>query len=80
MNKKIRLIETFAGYGSQAMALKNLNINFEHYKISEWNILANKSYNAIHKPSNKKYDVHLNDDEIINKLEELQITLDDKRE
>lgn len=74
MNKKIRLIETFAGYGSQAMALKNLNINFEHYKISEWNILVNKSYNAIHKPSNKKYDVHLNDDEIINKLEELQLT------
>ena len=79
MNKKIRLIETFAGYGSQAMALKNLNIDFEHYKISEWNILANKSYNAIHKPSNKKYDIHLNDDEIFNKLEELQISLDDKK-
>ena len=25
-----------------------LNLDYEHYKISEWNVLANKSYNAIH--------------------------------
>ena len=29
INKPIRLIELFGGYGSQALALKYLNINFE---------------------------------------------------
>jgi DNA (cytosine-5)-methyltransferase 1 len=44
----IRLIELFAGIGSQAKALKNLNVNFEHYKIVEFDKYAIASYNAIH--------------------------------
>ena len=35
-DKPIRLIELFAGYGSQALALKYLGVPFEHYRISEW--------------------------------------------
>lgn len=46
--KKIRLIELFAGYGSQAMALKRLGVNFEHYKVVEFDKYAIKSYNAVH--------------------------------
>jgi DNA (cytosine-5)-methyltransferase 1 len=46
--KKNRLIELFAGIGSQAMALKRLKIDFEHYKICENDKFAVKSYNAIH--------------------------------
>ena len=33
-DKPIRLIELFAGIGSQAKALKNLEIPFEHYRKS----------------------------------------------
>lgn len=48
MNKKIRLIELFAGYGSQAMALRNLGVDFEHHKVIEIDKYAVASYNAIH--------------------------------
>lgn len=46
--KTIRLIELFAGYGSQALALKRLGVPFEHYKVVEFDKYAIKSYNAIH--------------------------------
>lgn len=46
--KPIRLIELFAGIGSQAKALENLNIAFEHYRVIECDKFAIKSYNAIH--------------------------------
>lgn len=45
---KLFLIELFGGIGSQAKALKNLGINFEHYRLVEWDKYAIKSYNAIH--------------------------------
>lgn len=48
IDKPIRLIELFAGIGSQAKALKLLNANFEHYRICEFDKYAIKSYNAIH--------------------------------
>lgn len=48
INKHIRLIELFAGVGSQAMALKTLGADFEHYKVVEFDKYAIKSYNAIH--------------------------------
>ena len=38
--KKIRLIELFAGIGSQAKALKNIGADFEHYKVVEFDILV----------------------------------------
>lgn len=48
IKKPIRLIELFAGIGSQAMALKMLGSDFEHYKVIEFDKFAIKSYNAIH--------------------------------
>ena len=48
INKPIRLIELFAGYGSQAMALRNLKADFEHYRVVEFDEPAIKSYNAVH--------------------------------
>lgn len=48
INNKIRLIELFAEVGSQAMALKRLAADFEHYKVVEFDKYAIKSYNAIH--------------------------------
>ncbi len=48
IDKPIRLIELFAGVGSQAMALRNLVADFEHYKVVEFDKYAIASYNAIH--------------------------------
>lgn len=48
INKPIRLIELFAGIGSQAKALKRLGANFEHYKVVEFDKYAIASYNAVH--------------------------------
>lgn len=48
ITKKIRLIEFFAGYGSQALALKYLNIPFEHWKICEWAVKSIQAYKDIH--------------------------------
>lgn len=46
--RPIRLIELFAGVGSQAMALRDLGVKFEHYRVVEFDKFAIKSYNAIH--------------------------------
>lgn len=46
--KPIRLIELFAGIGSQAKALKNLGLDFEHWRVCEFDEHAIRSYNAVH--------------------------------
>ncbi|MCI8339232.1 MAG: hypothetical protein HFH62_11235, partial [Lachnospiraceae bacterium] len=48
IDKPVRLIELFAGIGSQAMALRDLVADFERHRISEWEVNANRSYKAIH--------------------------------
>lgn len=46
--KPLRLIELFAGIGAQAKALENLGVQFEHYRICEFDKYAVTSYNAVH--------------------------------
>lgn len=48
ITKPIRLIELFAGYGSQAMALERIGAKFEHYRVVEFDKYAIASYNAVH--------------------------------
>lgn len=48
IDKPIRLIELFAGVGSQAMALRDLGADFEHYRVVEFDKFAMNSYNEIH--------------------------------
>lgn len=48
ITKPIRLIELFAGIGSQAKALKNLNVDFEHHFACEIEPQVVKTYNVIH--------------------------------
>lgn len=48
IDKPIRLIELFAGVGSQAMALRNIGANFIHHRVIEFDKYAIASYNAIH--------------------------------
>ena len=51
IQKPIRLIEMFAGYGSQALTLKYLGVEFEHWKICEWAIKSIQAYKDIHFPN-----------------------------
>ena len=48
IDKKIRLIEVFGGYGSQALALKYLGVPFEHHKLSEWAVPSIQAYKDLH--------------------------------
>lgn len=70
IDKPIRLIELFAGYGSQAMALERLGAEFETYKVVEFDKYAIASYNAIHNtdfPTIDVCDIHGKDLEIVDK-------------
>lgn len=46
--KPVRLIELFAGIGAQAKALENLGVDFEHWRVCEFDEHAIRSYNAVH--------------------------------
>lgn len=48
MDKPLRLIELFAGYGSQALALDYLNIPYESWFVCDFDKYAIQSYNDIH--------------------------------
>lgn len=48
IDKPIRLLEIFGGVGSQAMALRDIGADFEHYRMVEVDKYAVQSYNAIH--------------------------------
>jgi DNA (cytosine-5)-methyltransferase 1 len=66
IKKPIKLIELFAGYGSQALALERLGIDFEHHQVVEFDKYAIKTYNALHDTNFETQD--------ITKLKELNIT------
>ena len=51
LNKPIRLIEFFAGYGSQSKALEELEkwgLKFQHWKICEWAVKSIQAYKDLH--------------------------------
>lgn len=58
IKEKIRLIELFAGYGSQALALEYLGIPFEHHFVCEFDKHACQSYNEIHGTNFETSDVN----------------------
>ena len=69
IDKPIRLIELFAGYGSQALALKYLCANFEHWKICEWAVKSIQAYKDLHfGDDNTDYSATKTQDEVINYL------------
>lgn len=70
IRNKIRLIELFAGVGSQAMALRDLGADFESYRVVEFDKYAIKSYNEIHGtnfPTIDIRDIHCEDLGIVDK-------------
>ena len=68
ITKPIRLIELFAGIGSQFKALKVLTQNVESYKICEWAYNSYCSYNAIHIKDYKDYSSGLTKEQLIEKV------------
>jgi DNA (cytosine-5)-methyltransferase 1 len=79
IDKPIRLIELFGGVGSQAMALRDLGADFEHYKLAEWEVSAFASYKAIHmSEDNTNYSEGISQNDLINILFDLGISNDGK--
>lgn len=69
ITKPLRLIELFAGYGSQRLALEYLGIPHESYAISEWAVKSIQAYKDMHCPNdNRPYDTAFSDKEIRNYL------------
>lgn len=50
IRKPLMLVELFAGYGSQALALKYLGVPFQRLMISEWAIPSILAYKDLHCP------------------------------
>lgn len=48
IDKPIRLIELFGGYGSQHFALEYLGANFEQWKLCEWAVKSIQAYKDAH--------------------------------
>lgn len=66
MSKKIRLIELFSGYGSQALALKYLAVDFESWRTCEWAVKSIQAYKDIHfKDDNTDYSKELTKEQLI---------------
>lgn len=64
--KKIRLIELFSGYGSQALALKYLGVDFESWRTCEWAVKSIQAYKDIHfKDDNTNYSKDLTKEQLI---------------
>lgn len=79
ITKPVRLLETFSGIGSQAMALRDLGVNFEHWRTMEWDVNSVKSYHAIHMMNdNKDYSAKFSKEQLINILEDIGISSDGK--
>ena len=75
ITKPIRLIELFSGYGSQALALKYLGVNFEHWKTCEWAVKSIQAYKYIHfTDDNNDYSKEWKDEHLISWLFEKGIS------
>ena len=70
ITKPIRLIELFAGYGSQHLALKYLGVNVESYRICEWAVKSIQAYKDLHfGDDNADYSADLTFEQIVDFLE-----------
>lgn len=74
INKPIKLIEAFSGYGSQNLALKYLGANYEHHRIIEWATKSIQAYNDIHVRDYKNYSEPLTYEEVVSYLFEKGIS------
>ena len=79
ITKPVRMVEFFSGVGTQAMSLRDLQVPFERWKTSDWDVNTTKSYKAIHHPDdNTDYSEGMNKEELIEALYSLCISVDGK--
>lgn len=77
ITKPIRLIEFFAGYGSQNLALKYNNANYTSWKIAEWAIPSIQAYkNVHHQVDNTDYSAELSKDDLVKYFTKVGISRD----
>lgn len=77
IKKPIRLIELFAGYGSQHLALKYLGANFESHRIAEWAVKSIQAYKDLHCPEDHtNYSAALSRDEVVDFLLQKGVSMD----
>lgn len=75
ITKPVRIIELFAGYGSQHLALTYLGVDVKGHKIVEWAVPSIQAYKDLHYGDvNTDHTKELTDDEIINALVEYGIS------
>jgi DNA (cytosine-5)-methyltransferase 1 len=76
ITKPVRLIELFAGIGSQHQALKNLGAKIDRSTIVEWQVNSIQAYNDIHI---RKYDDHtqgLTKEDLAKRLNDYGVSID----
>ena len=77
ITKPIRLIEFFAGYGSQNLALKYIGANYESWKICEWATKSIQAYKDLHfENDNSDYSSGMSFEQVIDYLFEKGISAD----
>ena len=76
ITKPVRLIELFAGIGSQHQALKNLGVKIDRSTIVEWQVNSIQAYNDIHVRKYDDWTQGLTKEEIAYRLNELGVSLD----
>ena len=54
----LKVIELFAGVGSQTQALKNIGVEHEVVAIAEFDKHADKTYRALHGEVNNLFDMY----------------------
>ena len=74
--KPIKVIELFAGYGSQMLAFEYLKVNAEHFKICEWAVPSILAYNLIHVRDFTDYSKEKEKEWLVDYLTERQISVD----
>lgn len=72
----IRLIELFSGYGSQALALKYLGVEFTHWRTCEWATKSIQAYNDLHIRDYTDYSKEFDSDTIVKLLATYGISMD----
>lgn len=75
ITKPVKMIELFAGYGSQSLAMKYLGIPFEHHRICEWAVKSIQAYKDIHF-TGMHTDIDMSKEEMVEFLFERGISAD----
>jgi DNA (cytosine-5)-methyltransferase 1 len=76
ITKPVRLIELFAGIGSQHQALKNLGVKIDRSTIVEWQVNSFQAYNDIHIRKYDDWTQGITKEELAYRLNQLGVSID----